>query len=82
WANWEIRNFIKLDVLARTLGVETKSGSGDQISNMWASGKRKEVAEYCLKDTYVTYACYCRMTFNEPNNSATVLAKKVLYEID
>ena len=28
WSNWEARGRIKLDVLARVLGCETKSGSG------------------------------------------------------
>ena len=28
WSNWESRGWVKLDVLARALGVATKSGSG------------------------------------------------------
>jgi len=80
WSNWENRGWIKLDVLARALNVETKSGSGKQVAEMWANGQGKEIAEYCLQDTYVTYACYCRMTFREPLSSKVVLLHSELIE--
>ena len=82
WANWDSRSYIKLNLLANVLGVETKSGSGDQVFDMWTAGKQKEVAEYCLQDVYVTYACYCRMTFHEPLSSAEVVKKKILHKVD
>jgi 3'-5' exonuclease len=81
WSNWETRGWIKLDVLARALGVETKSGSGRQVAEMWHAGRGKEVADYCLQDCYVTYACYSKMTFKEPLPSERVLAKKDLIEV-
>jgi 3'-5' exonuclease len=31
WSNWDTRGWVKLDVLARALNVETKSGSGAQV---------------------------------------------------
>ncbi len=80
WSNWESRGWVKLDVLARALGVETKSGSGKQVAEMWQAGRGKEIAEYCLQDCYVTYACYSKMTFREPLKSAEVLARKELIE--
>lgn len=80
WSNWETRGWVKLDVLARALNVETKSGSGKQIAEMWAKGQGKDIAEYCLQDTYVTYACYCRMTFREPLSSNVVLLNRELIE--
>ncbi|MEW6543286.1 MAG: 3'-5' exonuclease [Nitrospirota bacterium] len=80
WSNWEQRGWVKLDVLARALNVETKSGSGRQVADMWARGQGREIAEYCLQDTYVTYACYCRMNFREPLSREVVLAKKELIE--
>lgn len=82
WANWEPRGFTKLDILSRVLNVETKTGSGDQVAHMWAADKRNEVADYCLQDTYVTYACYCRMTYHEPRKSTEVLSNKLLKEIN
>ncbi len=81
WSNWETRGWVKLDVLARALGVETKSGSGKQVADMWRAGRGKEIAEYCLQDCYVTYACYSKMTFREPLKSAEVLVKKELSEV-
>lgn len=82
WSNWETRGWIKLDVLARALSVESKSGSGKQVAELWAKGQRKEIAEYCLQDTYVTYACYCRMNFRQPLSREVVLLKADLIEVD
>jgi DNA polymerase elongation subunit (family B) len=81
WSNWETRGWTKLDVLARALGVETKSGSGRQVAEMWAAGLGKEIADYCLQDCYVTYACYSKMTFREPLPARDVLARKDLIEV-
>ena len=80
WSNWETRGWVKLDVLARALGAETKSGSGKQVAEMWQAGRGKEIAEYCLQDCYVTYACYSKMTFREPLKSSDVLSGKELIE--
>ncbi len=80
WSNWESRGWVKLDVLARALGVETKSGSGKHVAEMWQAGRGKEIADYCLQDCYVTYACYSKMTFREPLPSREVLAKPELIE--
>ena len=79
WTNWDFRGGIKLDVLARALQVETKSGSGEQVGEMWASRKWKEIAEYCLKDVYVTYACYCRMNYLGHQKSTEALEKRILH---
>lgn len=65
WSNWDMRGWVKLDVLAKALNVDTKSGSGSQVAEMWTQGLQKETAEYCLQDTFVTYGCYCRMTFRD-----------------
>ncbi len=81
WGNWDTRGWVKLDVLARALNVETKSGSGAQVAEMWAKGQGKEIAEYCLQDTYVTYACYCRMKFRQPLSSEVVMLHKQLIEV-
>lgn len=81
WSNWDARGWVKLDVLARALNVETKSGSGKQVADMWAAGLSKEIAEYCLQDTYVTYACYRRMTFQKPWSREDVLLNAQLIEV-
>jgi predicted PolB exonuclease-like 3'-5' exonuclease len=81
WSNWDMRGWIKLDVLARALNVETKSGSGDQVAEMWAKGQGAELAHYCLQDTYVTYACYCRMNFRQPLSREVVLLQPELVDV-
>ncbi len=80
WSNWDNRGWVKLDTLARVLGVETKSGSGAQVQSMWERGESKEIALYCLHDTYVTYACYSRMTFRAPLSREVVLLHAELVE--
>jgi predicted PolB exonuclease-like 3'-5' exonuclease len=81
WSNWDTRGWIKLDVLARALQVETKSGSGEQVAEMWEKGQGLEVARYCLQDTYVTYACYCRMNFRQPLSREVVLLQPELLDV-
>lgn len=82
WTNWDFRGGVKLDVLARALQVETKSGSGEHVGEMWGNGRWKDIADYCLQDVYVTYACYCRMNYLEPLKSSEALAKKTLHLTD
>ena len=81
WSNWDMRCWVKLDVLARALNVETKSGSGVQVAEMWGRGEGVELARYCLQDTYVTYACYCRMNFRQPLSGEVVLLQPELFDV-
>jgi DNA polymerase elongation subunit (family B) len=81
WSNWDTRCWIKLDVLARALNVETKSGSGDRVAAMWERGQGLDLARYCLQDTYVTYACYCRMNYRQPLSSEVVLLQPEFFDV-
>lgn len=81
WSNWDTRGWVKLDVLARALNVETKSGSGEQVAAMWEKGQGLELACYCLQDTYVTYACYCKMNFRQPLSSEVVLLQPEFVDV-
>jgi DNA polymerase elongation subunit (family B) len=81
WSNWDNRGWVKLDVLARALNVETKSGSGGQVAAMWEQGQGREIGLYCLQDTYVTYACYCRMNFRQPLSREVVLLNQELIDV-
>ena len=81
WSNWDTRGWVKLDVLARALQVDTKSGSGEQVAAMWEKRQGRELAQYCLQDTYVTYACYCRMNFRQPLSREVVLLQPELYDV-
>ena len=82
WSNWDTRGWVKLDVLARALNVETKSGSGAQVAEMWSAGQGEAIAEYCLHDTYVTYACYQRMTYQHPQPSQEILKHMNLLHVE
>jgi DNA polymerase elongation subunit (family B) len=82
WSNWDPRSYVKLDVLARALGVDTKSGSGHQVEGMVNRNEWEELARYCLQDVYVTYACYCSMTFQEPRKSIDILSSSKLIMLD
>lgn len=81
WSNWDMRGWVKLDVLAKALNVDTKSGSGSKVAKMWGQGLQKETAEYCLQDTFVTYACYCRMTFRDLFSRDEVLEPTQLIDV-
>jgi 3'-5' exonuclease len=48
---------------------------------MWGQGKGLELAQYCLQDTYVTYACYCRMNFRQPLSREVVLLQPELVDV-
>jgi len=67
WSNWEPRQFVTLDALSRVLGVGEKSGSGSEVLDLWRTREFETIARYCLDDCWLTYACYCRMNFVEPN---------------
>ncbi|HRI37506.1 MAG TPA: 3'-5' exonuclease [Nitrospira sp.] len=81
WSNWDMRGWVKLDVLARALQVDTKSGSGEQVAEMWEKRQGRELAQYCLQDTYVTYACYSRMNFRQPLSREVILLQPELCDI-
>lgn len=72
WSNWDVRDAITLDHLARTLGVARKSGSGQDVYDLWTARQYKAIAEYCFRDVYVTYCCYCRMNFLTPADASKI----------
>jgi len=63
WGNWESRGNVSLNSLAGGLGLGAKSGSGDQVLQLWRDRKQAEIADYCLQDCWLTYEAYCRMNF-------------------
>jgi hypothetical protein len=72
WGNWEIRGNASLDALAGGLGLGTKSGSGNQVLQLWREGRHKEIADYCLHDCWLTYRCYGRMNFSPTTEQSSV----------
>jgi predicted PolB exonuclease-like 3'-5' exonuclease len=72
WGNWETRGNASLNALACGLGLGAKSGSGDQVLQLWREGRHQEIAEYCLHDCWLTYECYGRMNFSPTTSKASV----------
>ena len=65
WANWDSRNYASLDLLSRSLKVGEKSGSGDQVLELWKGEKYSDLGNYCLQDCWLTLGCYCKMNFQK-----------------
>lgn len=64
WAGFG--NRIKLDTLARALGVGGKEGmDGSQVYDYYAASRIDEIKTYCADDVEMTRAVYRRMTFQE-----------------
>lgn len=65
WEKWG-NSFIKLDTLAKALGLQSsKDGGidGSQVYDFYKNGKYKEIYEYCKRDVKLTREIYNRMTF-------------------
>ncbi len=67
WEKWS-NSFIKLDTLAKVLGLKSsKDGGidGSQVYDFFQKGKHKEIYEYCKRDVKLTREIYNRMIFYE-----------------
>lgn len=61
-AKWDFRNSIKLDVLAKALGLEGKQGvNGSMVYDMWDAGQDEDIAEYCKDDVRLVREVHKRM---------------------
>ena len=65
WTKWDTRQFVKLDVLARALGLPSpkEQMSGAEVYDYWLDGRHEEIKEYCKGDVEVLRQVYRRMTF-------------------
>jgi len=63
WANWDPRAYASLNDLARSLGVGSKNGSGEEVAQLWELQNYHKIGSYCLHDCWLTYACYCKLNF-------------------
>lgn len=63
---WDARNFISMDKIAKALGLEGKGDvDGSQVFTMWKDGKFQEIGEYCCDDVIKTRAIYRRMIWRD-----------------
>ncbi|MFA7333384.1 MAG: ribonuclease H-like domain-containing protein [Kiritimatiellia bacterium] len=59
---WDPKNYIKLDRLARAFGIQGKDGmDGSKVYGAWKEGRIEEIAKYCREDVEMTRAVYKRM---------------------
>jgi predicted PolB exonuclease-like 3'-5' exonuclease len=65
WLQWDNRDHIKLDTLARALGVPSpKEGmDGSQVYDYYLAGRLDEICRYCLRDVHAVRDIYRKMTF-------------------
>jgi DNA polymerase elongation subunit (family B) len=61
WANWTMDQYPKLDLLAAVLGLEGKSGSGNQVAEWVHEEQWERIREYCMQDVRLTRDIYHRM---------------------
>ncbi len=66
WGNWEMRGARSLNDLARGLSLGSKIDEGSSVAKNWREGRLSAIQEYCLNDCWLTYACFCRMNFQDP----------------
>ena len=59
---WDPRNSIKLNVIAKALGLEgKKSVDGSMVYDMWKGGQDKDIAEYAKDDVRLVREIHKRM---------------------
>ena len=59
---WDSRNSVSLDNLAKIFGIEGKGDvDGSMVAQMWADGKHQEIADYCKADVKLTRKIHQQM---------------------
>jgi DNA polymerase elongation subunit (family B) len=66
WSNWGFKKFVKLEELGDVLGCGCKTGHGTDVAQWWAVRDLDNIKAYCLHDVRLTYAIYCRLTYQQP----------------
>lgn len=58
------RGFISLAEVSEILDLGGKSGSGENVYDLWEAGRYGEIIEYCKQDVELTRKLHKRLTFN------------------
>lgn len=61
WAHWQRDKNVKLELMARILGLEGKSGSGKDVFDWYRKRDWKRIERYCLQDVRLTHQVYRRL---------------------
>lgn len=59
---WDAKNFVKLDKIARALGIEGKNEE-QNVYEWWRNKEFERLATYCKQDVSITRKVYKRMTW-------------------
>jgi len=68
WSFTHWRHRIKLDDLAKVLGLRSSKQdgiNGGTVYDLFTEGRHQEIADYCMRDVELTRAIYYRMNFLE-----------------
>ena len=68
WNKWNQQSKIKLDTLAKALGIPSSKGGeieGKNVAKAYEEGKIDLICKYCEADVEVTRMIYKKMTFSE-----------------
>lgn len=60
---WDAKVFVKLDKIARALGIAGKTMDGSHVYGMWKNGLIRQIADYCNADVEMTRKVYKRMEY-------------------
>ena len=63
WSGWAYGEYVKLDTLAKVLGVPGKTGDGSEVYGMYRKKQYTQIAEYCMDDVITTHNVHQRMTY-------------------
>jgi len=69
WSKWNMQDKIKLDKIAKAMGLaSSKDGGidGSRVYEFYKKGKLQEIYDYCKRDVEVTREVYKKLTFEDP----------------
>jgi len=60
---WDAKNFISMDKLAKAMGVKGKDGiDGSMVYDLWKDGEHDKLADYCKSDVDMVRQIHQKMT--------------------
>lgn len=63
---WDKRNFVKLEKLAKVMGFEAKSMNGADVYQAWKEKREADIRSYCAGDVELVRKIHARMEFLTP----------------
>ncbi len=74
WKFGDSKNYTSLDLLAAALDLSTSKSDmdGSQVNKLYYEGHLQKIAEYCMRDVWVTVNVFLRLTGEEPIDENSV----------